>query len=388
MMGANRSHPAPMNLIIRKAGWAIPAGTQIEILATFPNGSSRSLLGKGRGNAITILLGDDQLVPWVHELTANNLMTLSFHGNEPPWAVDLKGTSTVVNAMEDCFRSHQIAGVAAPFSVGSATVSASMGATQPFGGPAAVAPSAPVPQEPPLQTPTSAARPHPTSLAPPRAQTTAIGTPDDLGASSIAKASRVDPAAYKPVMDIFMEDPLRPIFHGRTNLPDGAELMLTLSRPASAFLAQTKMSVASGQFVTERFSQGGRPLNPGRYKVEVSMSIASLQSLDVQAIVGEHGEKMSGPLVTPSMIGPEEQVFDFTVMEDLGGPADAALDAASKAQSMTDLRDWLARGCTTNLDFVNALVRSGAVTGTEIVGEERRRRIDECVADARTRQMP
>jgi hypothetical protein len=88
------------------------------------------------------------------------------------------------------------------------------------------------------------------------------------------------------------------------------------------------------------------------------------------------------------MIGPEEQVFDFTVMEDLGGPADAALDAASKAQSMTDLRDWLARGCTTNLDFVNALVRSGAVTGTEIVGEERRRRIDECVADARTRQMP
>jgi len=51
--------------------------------------------------------------------------------------------------------------------------------------------------------------------------------------------------------------------HGATKLPDGTTLMLSLLRPASGYMGQTKVRVASGHFVSERFSANGNPLNPG-----------------------------------------------------------------------------------------------------------------------------
>lgn len=150
IMGASRLHPDPMSLVIRRAGWAIPPGTRIEVMVTFQNASSLRLSGTGSGNTIDILLGADQLPPWVHGLTASNGMQLSFGGSEPPWIFDLTGTTTVVNAMGDCFRSHQITGVGAPFALGVDTAVAQGGlTTQPFGSipptaavPASLAPSA------------------------------------------------------------------------------------------------------------------------------------------------------------------------------------------------------------------------------------------------------
>ena len=191
--------------------------------------------------------------------------------------------------------------------------------------------------------------------------------------------------AMEPTMDIFIENPLQPIFHGATNLPDGSELMLTLSRPESGYMAQAKMSVVAGHFTTEQFSQGGHPLNPGRYKIEVSMSMASLQSKQVQAVIGDQGQKMTGKLVSPSPFGGSD--FDYLTERQLGGPANASLDAAARAQAIADLRKWLVESCTSNIDFVNAAVRSGMVTGHEILGAERQARIDACTAEANSRPM-
>ena len=532
IMGASRPHPDPMSLVVRKTGWTIPPGTRVELLASFPDGFSMKLPGTGNGNTIDILLGTDQLAPWVHGLTASSGMQLSFGGSAPPWNFDLKGTTTVVNAMGDCFRFHQIIGVGAPFAFGVSIAGAPGEPTQPFGAPSpasvpriptptAAPPAVPAapqtafkqPQAPLIEPPISQAAPsfapgpqpapgdkvlmswsglgrmqtrpfhvdgpwelqwtravghfsavlHPasgtdgreqllangssadsstsyqprggdyyfefdssqqwtarilavpdpaapsplavgkapgaaatavtlvdtaTSVSVPRPPMAAIAAPNGMGMPPVGKTVATTPAAYQPAMEIFAEDPTRPVFHGRTNLPDGAELMLTLTRPESRFVAQAKMSVASGAFVTERISQGGSPLNPGRYKLEISMSLAVLQPAAVRAVVGEHGERMSGPLVTPSPIGPEEQLFDYVETVQLGGPANAALDVAAKAKSIADLRDWVARGCTDNLDFVNAMVRSGAVTGREVLGEQRRRRIEACEENARTKPMP
>lgn len=429
IMGASRLHPNPMSLVVRKTSWAIPLGTRVDVLATFPDGSSLHLPGTGSGNTIDILLGADQLALWVHGLTASSGMQLTFGGSEPPWTFDLTGTTKVVNAMGDCFRSHQITGVGAPFALGLGTPDAPGEATQPFAAPstspmlpiplATVAPTrlqAPTPTPavvpPPFRQPqaspstspvysasptrnlpaAAATEPPPfdtsTSASTLRPLMAAVAAPNSVGGLPVRQSAIAAPGSYEPVMDVFVEDPARPVFHGRTNLPDGAELMLTLTRPASGFMAQAKMNVVSGQFVTERMSQGGSPLNPGRYKLEVSMSLALLQPAAVRAMVGEHGERMSGSLVTASQFDPGEHLFDFVETVELGGPADGALDAAAKARSVADLRDWMAMGCTSNLDFVNAMVRSGAVTGTEILGEERRRRVEACVADAKTRPMP
>jgi hypothetical protein len=95
----------------------------------------------GRGNAqdIEIDIAAAQLRTWVHGLTANSGMQISFGGNEPPWSFDLTGTTTVINAMGACFRLHQITGVAPPFSLTDGTenvagqIPQANAPTQPFG---------------------------------------------------------------------------------------------------------------------------------------------------------------------------------------------------------------------------------------------------------------
>lgn len=201
----------------------------------------------------------------------------------------------------------------------------------------------------------------------------------------LAVMTAVPAEAMEPTMDIFIDNPLQPIFHGATNLPDGTELMLTLSRPESGYMAQTKMSVVDGHFTTEQFSADHHPLNPGLYKVEVSMGMAGLQPKQVQAVIGGQGQKMTGKLVIPSPLGGLE--FDYVTERQLGGPANASLDAAARAQAIADLRKWLVESCTSNIDFVNAAVRSGVVTGHEILGAERQAKIDACTAEANSRPM-
>lgn len=158
VMGASLLHASPMNVVVRKTGWSIPPNTPIEVLATFPDGSSVRLSGSGKGNTVNILLDADQLPPWVHGLTASSSMQLSFGGTEAPWAFDLSGTTAMVNAMGDCFRAHGIAGVAAPFSAQSTQVRSS----QPFG---AASPTVPEPSSSPA-APTFVARPQPATPPP------------------------------------------------------------------------------------------------------------------------------------------------------------------------------------------------------------------------------
>jgi hypothetical protein len=139
MMGASRLRPDPMNLVIRKTGWQFPPGTSAEIATAFPDGSSFEFVGQGRGDSIEIGIPADKLREWVHELTASDVMQLSFVGNEPAWTFDLAGTTTVVNAMDLCFRAHAISGVAPPFETatvagaGGTPASPAPSSMQPFG---------------------------------------------------------------------------------------------------------------------------------------------------------------------------------------------------------------------------------------------------------------
>jgi hypothetical protein len=200
----------------------------------------------------------------------------------------------------------------------------------------------------------------------------------------LAMAAAVPAEAIEVTMDIFIENPLQPIFHGATNLPDGSELMLTLSRPETLYMAQAKMSVVGGHFTTERFSAEQHSLNAGRYKIEISMSTAQLQPEQVQAVIGDQGQRMTGKFVIPGFGG---VMFDYVTERQLGGPANAPLDATAKAQVIADLRRWLVKSCTSKVDFVNAAVQSGMVTGRQILGPERQAKIDACTADAASRSI-
>jgi|SRR5579871_5332758 len=156
-------------------------------------------------------------------------------------------------------------------------------------------------------------------------------TPRPIASAPAAPASTI-PRNLEPSMNISVENSVQAVFGGTTNLPDHTQLMLTLSRAESGYVAQTTVNVASGHFVTEPFSNGNALLNPGTYKLEVSMSIAALQPPSVQAVIGQHGERMKGKLVRPSVSG-TGSVFFYATQVQLGGALNEALDAAARAQS-------------------------------------------------------
>lgn len=93
-------------------------------------------------------------------------------------------------------------------------------------------------------------------------------------------------------------DPHRPTIIGRTNLPSGTELIISLERGASAYKAESKSVVGGdGCFGSEPFTQGGDPVNPGDYVIDVLMPVTSVQPQSVRNIVGDRGQNIIGPLV-------------------------------------------------------------------------------------------
>ncbi len=89
---------------------------------------------------------------------------------------------------------------------------------------------------------------------------------------------------------------------GTTNLPDGTELLVSLSND-SDFRAQANTTVHNSSFKTEQFSNKGEALESGSYNVDVTMPIASVQSEDVQKIIGASSENLKGDLVKDDDFG-------------------------------------------------------------------------------------
>jgi len=61
--------------------------------------------------------------------------------------------------------------------------------------------------------------------------------------------------AFNVAISVKLEGGSKPTVVGTTNLPDGMELMVTLSRSASSYMARAKTKVASGE-----------PSEPGRFR--------------------------------------------------------------------------------------------------------------------------
>ena len=94
-----------------------------------------------------------------------------------------------------------------------------------------------------------------------------------------------------------------PTILGKTNLPDGASLMFTLENKGINYRAQTHTIVSGGKFEAGPFSMRGSSLPKGTYTLGVSMSVANVQSTDVQKVIGNDGGKLAGALVKKSGFG-------------------------------------------------------------------------------------
>lgn len=147
-----------------------------------------------------------------------------------------------------------------------------------------------------------------------------------------------------PHIQIALEgDNARPVIVGTTNLPKGTKILLTVTRPASQFMAQGKAVVSGvGVFRSPRFSQRGQPLNSGEYTVEVTMPVASVQPREVQAVIGKRGENLSGKLVEDGLVG---IVVSYKTSFIVEGAVSKEKDAASRKEANTMLRRWAEQSC-------------------------------------------
>ena len=75
--------------------------------------------------------------------------------------------------------------------------------------------------------------------------------------------------------------------------------------------AQSVVTVNQGKFISELFSDHGNKLPSGEYEVDISLSIARLQSPEVQNIIGQKGENLQGEFVRLTDLG-AGNVVDFS----------------------------------------------------------------------------
>ncbi len=104
-------------------------------------------------------------------------------------------------------------------------------------------------------------------------------------------------------VDIKTDEQGRLTVKGNTNLPDGAELMVSLRGTSVDYGGDSKSRVSGGSFKSERFSSDDSGLPQGQYELSVSMSIPRLQSETVRKVIGEEGEHLKGPLVEGGVLG-------------------------------------------------------------------------------------
>lgn len=107
---------------------------------------------------------------------------------------------------------------------------------------------------------------------------------------------------------------------GTTNLPAGTELMLSVTEQVErGFHGGSRTRVSSGgTFQSEAFGPPGG-FAVGRYTAEVLMPIPAVQPVEVKAVIGNQGEKLTGPLVQHGSFGiTVSRATEFTI-----GGADA-----------------------------------------------------------------
>lgn len=163
-------------------------------------------------------------------------------------------------------------------------------------------------------------------------------------------------SAFTITMTAKAEGEDKPTIVGTTNLPDGVELMITLSRKESQYMAQDKTKVKGGTFRAGPFSQENVGLNPGTYTLEVTMSLANLQPPHTWPVIGNDGANLQGPLVKKSQFGGKivEYKTSFKVG---GGQSSAEKDKAARAQSKKDNHVWWLQSCKDTCNITQNIAR-------------------------------
>jgi hypothetical protein len=90
-------------------------------------------------------------------------------------------------------------------------------------------------------------------------------------------------------------------------MPEGTELLVSLEHPGvrglDGLLAQDKPFVQPTGYFSTRCLASRRGIGPGRYRANIVAPLAHTQSAAVQAIIGDRGQNLRGPLARRDDVG-------------------------------------------------------------------------------------
>lgn len=89
---------------------------------------------------------------------------------------------------------------------------------------------------------------------------------------------------------------------GSTNLPDQTELNITVEDSKSEWRSQTEAVVSGGTFFIQKL-EIAYGLTPDKYEIRITQLVPPLQPELVKQVVGDHGEYLTGELVSDSEMG-------------------------------------------------------------------------------------
>jgi len=92
----------------------------------------------------------------------------------------------------------------------------------------------------------------------------------------------------------------KPIIIGYTNLPEGTDIMVSVSRKKIGYFGDTKTTVKDGRFQTKHFDASNMALPSGEYKIEISTPLPDFEPESVREIIGKKGENLKGKWVKQS----------------------------------------------------------------------------------------
>ena len=87
----------------------------------------------------------------------------------------------------------------------------------------------------------------------------------------------------------------RVVVKGESNLPDRTQLLISLENKAVDFRAEKKAVVMKGAF-SVTLAAPSEGLKVGNYRLKAAIPVAAGQPENVQTVIGNQGQHLSGPL--------------------------------------------------------------------------------------------
>lgn len=140
------------------------------------------------------------------------------------------------------------------------------------------------------------------------------------------------------------DDTSKPKIFGKTNLPNGTQLLVSVERPSNGYGGDSKTLVINGEFEAGPYGMANGNLPPGTYSVIVTMTDPALQLQHVKDVVGKRGEKLSGNLISRYATGNIGAIYKTTIK--IAGTADKAKEKIMKDGYKSEMQNnFCTSGC-------------------------------------------